>query len=50
MIGVGNTMVGASTYGYPYPKYPEGAGPSVPANALFASRYGALGYYRPRSA
>ena len=36
MIGVGNTMVGASTYGYPYPKYPEGAGPSVPANALFA--------------
>lgn len=36
MIGVGNTMVGANTYGYPYPKYPEGAGPSVPATALFA--------------
>lgn len=36
MIGVGNTVVGANTFGYPYPKYPDGAGPSRPASALFA--------------
>lgn len=36
MIGIGNTVVGANTFGYPYPKYPEGAGRSVPASALFA--------------
>ncbi|MDO5751042.1 MAG: 6-pyruvoyl tetrahydrobiopterin synthase [Rothia sp. (in: high G+C Gram-positive bacteria)] len=36
MIGVGSMMIGASTYGYPYPKYPDGAGRSVPASALFA--------------
>ncbi|MDO4820466.1 MAG: 6-pyruvoyl tetrahydrobiopterin synthase [Rothia sp. (in: high G+C Gram-positive bacteria)] len=36
MIGIGNTVVGANTFGYPYPKYPDGAGRSVPASALFA--------------
>ncbi|MBM7050787.1 6-pyruvoyl tetrahydrobiopterin synthase [Rothia sp. ZJ932] len=36
MIGIGNTVVGANTFGYPYPKYPDGAGPSIPASALFA--------------
>lgn len=36
MIGVGNTVIGANTFGYPYPKYPDGAGTSVPASALFA--------------
>lgn len=36
MIGIGNTVIGANTYGYPYPKYPDGAGTSVPASALFA--------------
>ncbi|WCC80702.1 hypothetical protein O6R08_04260 [Cutibacterium equinum] len=36
MIGIGNTIIGASTYGYPYPKYPDGAGTSVPKSAPFA--------------
>ncbi len=36
MIGINNTVFGASTYGYPYPKYPDGAGTSVPASAPFA--------------
>lgn len=36
MIGIGNTVIGANTFGYPYPKYPDGAGPSRPASALFA--------------
>ena len=36
MIGINNTVFGASTYGYPYPKYPDGAGKSVPASAPFA--------------
>ena len=36
MIGIGNTVVGANTFGYPYPKYPDGAGASVPASAPFA--------------
>lgn len=35
-IGVQNSIVVGSTYGYPYPRYPEGAGPSVPSSALFA--------------
>lgn len=34
-IGVGNTMFIASTYGYPYPQVPAGAGPAVPATAPF---------------
>jgi hypothetical protein len=34
-IGVGNIAIVASTYGYPYPAYPEGAGDSVPASADF---------------
>jgi hypothetical protein len=34
-IGVGNTMFIASTYGYPYPAVPAGAGPAVPATAPF---------------
>ncbi len=34
-IGVGRSVFVASTYGYPYPKLPEGAGPSVPADARF---------------
>ncbi|MDK8450151.1 6-pyruvoyl tetrahydrobiopterin synthase [Corynebacterium mastitidis] len=36
MIGVGSTVIGASTYGYPYPRYPENAGESVPKEAPFA--------------
>ncbi|MFE1148712.1 hypothetical protein ACFW42_16575 [Streptomyces albidoflavus] len=34
-IGVGRSVFVASTYGYPYPKLPDGAGPSVPADARF---------------
>lgn len=36
MIGVGSTIIGASTYGYPYPRYPDNAGESVPKKAPFA--------------
>ncbi|WP_345341976.1 hypothetical protein [Rhodococcus olei] len=34
-VGVGNSVFVAGTYGYPYPKVPEGAGPAVPASAPF---------------
>ncbi|MCP2291108.1 hypothetical protein ACFYT3_11860 [Nocardia amikacinitolerans] len=34
-IGSGSSLFVASTYGYPYPAVPEGAGPSEPANAAF---------------
>lgn len=34
-IGVGNSMFIASTYGYPYPAVPAGAGPAVPPTAPF---------------
>ncbi len=34
-IGIGNTVIVASTYGYPYPAVPNGAGPSVPKRADF---------------
>ena len=34
-IGIGNTAIVTSTYGYPYPALPEGAGPSVPESADF---------------
>jgi hypothetical protein len=34
-IGVGSSMFIASTYGYPYPAVPPGAGPAVPATAPF---------------
>ncbi|OSC39014.1 hypothetical protein [Mycobacterium decipiens] len=34
-IGVGNTMIIASTYGYPYPAVPPDAGPAVPPTAPF---------------
>ncbi|MBW8483787.1 hypothetical protein [Actinomadura parmotrematis] len=34
-IGAGNAVFIASTYGYPYPKLPDGAGDSVPASADF---------------
>ena len=34
-IGRGRTVVVTSTYGYEYPRLPEGAGPSVPASAPF---------------
>lgn len=34
-IGAGRSVVVASTYGYPYPRLPEDAGPSVPATATF---------------
>lgn len=34
-IGSGNSLFVASTYGYPYPTVPEGAGPSEPASASF---------------
>ena len=35
-IGAGRSVFVAGTYGYPYPRYPEGAGPSEPAEADFA--------------
>ncbi|GAA2131859.1 hypothetical protein GCM10009760_06090 [Kitasatospora kazusensis] len=35
-IGVGNSVFVASTYGYPYPKLPADAGPSVPSSGSFA--------------
>ncbi|MFD4458330.1 hypothetical protein [Nocardia sp. NPDC058480] len=34
-IAVGSSIFVASTYGYPYPTVPEGAGPAVPASAPF---------------
>ncbi|MFF2327145.1 MULTISPECIES: hypothetical protein [unclassified Streptomyces] len=34
-IGVGRSVFVASTYGYPYPAVPDGAGDSVPASADF---------------
>ncbi len=34
-IGVGRSVFVASTYGYPYPKVPDGAGPAVPPTAPF---------------
>lgn len=34
-IGIGNTVIVASTYGYPYPALPEGATPSDPEFADF---------------
>ncbi|WP_040785235.1 hypothetical protein [Nocardia pneumoniae] len=34
-IGIGRSVVVASTYGYPYPALPEGAGPAVPPSAPF---------------
>ncbi|MEV0298383.1 hypothetical protein [Nocardia sp. NPDC050710] len=34
-IGIGGSVFVASTYGYPYPTVPEGAGPAVPATAPF---------------
>ncbi|MFE5392990.1 hypothetical protein ACFQ9U_00310 [Streptomyces sp. NPDC056568] len=35
-IGAGRSVFVASTYGYPYPALPEGAGESVPSSADFA--------------
>lgn len=34
-IGYGRSVIVASTYGYPYPAYPDGAGESQPASAPF---------------
>ncbi|MYT29444.1 MULTISPECIES: hypothetical protein [unclassified Streptomyces] len=34
-IGAGNSVYVASTYGYPYPAVPDGAGPAEPADAPF---------------
>ncbi|GAA5095505.1 hypothetical protein GCM10023319_54300 [Nocardia iowensis] len=34
-IGLGRSLFVASTYGYPYPAVPEGAGPAVPPTAPF---------------
>lgn len=34
-IGAGRTVIAASTYGYPYPTVPDGAGPAVPPMAPF---------------
>ncbi|WP_371479570.1 hypothetical protein [Kitasatospora sp. NBC_00315] len=34
-VAVGDTVLVASTYGYPYPKLPDDAGPAVPASADF---------------
>ncbi|KAA9155298.1 hypothetical protein FPZ12_030230 [Amycolatopsis acidicola] len=38
-IGVDNSVYVASTYGYPYPAVPDGAGQSVPASADFAGGF-----------
>lgn len=35
-IGIDRSVIVASTYGYPYPAYPPGAGPSEPWRARFA--------------
>ncbi|MFB7906787.1 hypothetical protein ACFC1T_10195 [Kitasatospora sp. NPDC056076] len=35
-VGAGNAVFVASTYGYPYPKLPADAGPSVPASGRFS--------------
>lgn len=35
-VGIGSAIVVSSTYGYPYPRYPKGAGESVPRRARFA--------------
>jgi len=34
-IGIGSSVFVASTYGYPYPALPEGAGDSIPKSAPF---------------
>lgn len=34
-IAFGRAIVTSSTYGYPYPKYPDGAGKSIPEKAPF---------------
>jgi hypothetical protein len=34
-VGIGRTIIVASTYGYPYPTTPQGAGPAQPASAPF---------------
>ncbi|MGW4715099.1 hypothetical protein [Nocardia sp. NPDC004260] len=34
-VGIGRSIFVASTYGYPYPALPEGAGPASPPNAAF---------------
>lgn len=34
-VAVGNTVLVASTYGYPYPKLPADAGPAVPSSGRF---------------
>ncbi|MFI6048178.1 hypothetical protein ACIA8C_41635 [Nocardia sp. NPDC051321] len=34
-VGIGRSLFVASTYGYPYPAVPEGAGPAVPPTAPF---------------
>lgn len=36
-MAAGTSVIVASTYGYPYPALPEGAGPSVPASAQFTT-------------
>ncbi|WP_330233805.1 hypothetical protein OHA40_15900 [Nocardia sp. NBC_00508] len=34
-VGIGRSVFVASTYGYPYPALPEGAGPAMPPSAPF---------------
>lgn len=36
-IGIGHSVIVASTYGYPYPKVPDGVPAAVPATADFAA-------------
>lgn len=36
-IGIGHSVIVASTYGYPYPKVPDGVPAAVPAKADFAA-------------
>ncbi|WP_033819096.1 hypothetical protein [Kitasatospora sp. MBT63] len=38
-IAAGNAVFVAGTYGYPYPKLPDGAGPSVPASGAFTGGF-----------
>jgi hypothetical protein len=43
-IGVGSSVFIASTYGYPYPAVPPGAGPAVSGNGAVRGRYDQGGY------
>jgi hypothetical protein len=48
-IGIGYSAFVASTYGYPYPAVPEGAGPSVPQSANFVGGMARIDVRKNRS-